>query len=212
MDGTRPSPGTASAADGVDPFVRRQHVERHPRDHVIRRHAGKIDTGQFACRAAATVGADEILRRQLVGAVRVGDVDRDTVGVLVEANQPVTPTDIGIVFNGPVGEHLHKPGLLDGKHKGLGIRHQRLIQRKGGEHRTRRALRRLRGPCERVVEAAVVQGPDALADDAVRARLRVGPRHRVQHHRPDTGQSQFAGQHQSIRASACDDNVDHLAS
>ena len=60
----------------------------------------------------------------------------------------------------------------------------------------------------------MIQDPNPLAHNAVGAGLRIGARHRVQHHWPDPGQPQFAGQHQSVRTSTRDDHVNivnHLA-
>ena len=57
----------------------------------------------------------------------------------------------------------------------------------------------------------MVQDPNRLSHNAVGARLRIRPRHRVEHHRPDAGQSQFAGYHQSVRAGARDHHINHLA-
>ena len=77
------------AADRIDPLGRRQHVESHPGDHVVRRHAREIDARQLAGRAGDAVGADEVLGPQLVVTIRPADVHRDAVGVLVEAGKPV---------------------------------------------------------------------------------------------------------------------------
>ena len=78
-----------SPAGRVDPFVRRQYVEPHPDDEVIRRHSGKFDVGEVACLTGATVGADKVLGRQIVGPVRFDDMYRDAVVVLVETGQDV---------------------------------------------------------------------------------------------------------------------------
>ena len=130
------------AADRIDPFGRRQHVEPHPGDRIVRRHAREIDACQLAGRAGAAVGADEVLGPQVVVAVRPADAHRDAVGVLVEASERVPPAQVDLVLAGPLREHLNQLRLLDGEHEHLRIRHQREIQRKGRKHRARRALRR----------------------------------------------------------------------
>ena len=92
------------AADRIDPFVGRQHVESEPDHRVVRRHPGETDTGQLARRAGAAVGTDQVPSSQLICAVRPGDLYRDAVRVLVEGGEGVTPTDIDVVFAGPVRE------------------------------------------------------------------------------------------------------------
>ena len=57
----------------------------------------------------------------------------------------------------------------------------------------------------------MIKNPGRLAHNAIGPRLRVRPGRRVQHHRPDPGQPQFAGQHQPIRTSACNNDLSHLA-
>ena len=100
---------------GAQPFVRRHDVERHSDDQVIGEHPGKVDAGEMACLAGATVGADKVLRRQIVGAIRAGDMYRDAVVVLVETRQSVTPTHVRLVFAGPLGKHLQQaPAVVRG--------------------------------------------------------------------------------------------------
>jgi hypothetical protein len=69
----------------------------------------------------ATVGADEVLRRQIVGTVRAGDMYRDAVIVLVETGQGVTPTNVRAVFGGPFGKHLNESPLLNRDYEQLGV-------------------------------------------------------------------------------------------
>ena len=57
----------------------------------------------------ATVGADKVLGRQIVGTVQAGDMHRDAVVVLVETGHDVTPTNVHVVFAGPLGEHPNEP-------------------------------------------------------------------------------------------------------
>jgi hypothetical protein len=57
-----------------------------------------------------------------------------------------------------------------------------------------------RGPGKHAVQTSVIKNPSRFAHNAVGPRLRVGARHWIQHHRPDSGQSEFNGQHQSIWA------------
>jgi hypothetical protein len=57
----------------------------------------------------------------------------------------------------------------------------------------------------------VIKNPNPLAHNTVDPRMRVRAGHRIQYHRPDPSQSQFAGQHQTIRTGARDDYVSHLA-
>jgi hypothetical protein len=123
----------------------------------------------------------------------------------------VTPPNIDVVLAGPLGKYLNKPGLLDREQEHLRILDQRKIQGESRKHRAGVEARRLRRTRECVVQATMVQDPNPLADNAVGSWLWVGARHRLQHHRADTGQSEFAGHHQSIRTSAGDDDVNHLA-
>jgi hypothetical protein len=58
----------------------------------------------------------------------------------------------------------------------------------------------------------VIKDPGRLAHNAVDPRLRVRAGERIQHHRPDPSQSQFAGQHQSVWAGPGDDDLNHGAS
>jgi hypothetical protein len=122
----------------------------------------------------------------------------------------VTPTDIDVVFDGPVRERLNQLGLLNREQEELWVRHQCEIQRKRREHGAWIELRRLRRPGERAVQTTMVEDPNPLADNAVGAPQGIGTGHRLQHHRPDTGQSQFIGQHQSVRAGTGDDDINHL--
>ena len=200
------------AADRIDPLGRRQHVESHPGDRIVRRHALEIDACQLAGRAGAAVGADEILRPQLVVTIGPADVHGDAVGVLVEAGKPVPPANVGLVLDGPLRERLNQLGLLDGEHEHLRIRHQREVQGEGRKHRARRALRRPLRSRERAVQTAVVQNPNPLAHNAIGAGLRIGARHRIQHHGPDPGQPQLSGEHQSIRTASRDGHVNHCRS
>ncbi len=81
------------------------------------------------------------------------------------------------------------------------------FQREGAEHEARHGLRRAREAADRLVEAAVVEQPDHLADQPVgllRARARGQP---VQDLRSDSGQRQFAGKEQPDRAGAHDDDI-----
>ncbi|GLE52058.1 hypothetical protein ATCCBAA256_16330 [Mycobacterium montefiorense] len=199
------------AADWVDPVRRRQYVETHPGDHVVRRHPGKIDAGQFAGHAGTAVGADEVLGPQLIGAVRRVDLHHDAGCVLIETGQCVTPTKIHVVFVGPVRKRLNKLGLLNGQQKRLRVGHQRKIQCEGGEHRPRIEPRRLRGSRECAVQAAMVQDPNPLADDTVGPPQGIRAGHRLQHHRPDPVQGEFTGQHQPVGAATRNDDVNHLA-
>ena len=57
----------------------------------------------------------------------------------------------------------------------------------------------------------MIKNPNPLAHNAVDPRVRVRTGHRIQHHRLDPSQSQFAGQHQPIRAGSRDNDVNHLA-
>ena len=57
----------------------------------------------------------------------------------------------------------------------------------------------------------MIKNPNPLAHNAVDPRVRVRTGHRIQHHRLDPSQSQFAGQHQPIRAGSRDDDLRHLA-
>lgn len=88
----------------------------------------------MACLTGATVGADKVLGRQIVGTVRSGDMHRDAVVVLVETGHDVTPTNVRVVFAGPLGKHLNKHPLLNGDHEQLGFGHHREIQCKAREH------------------------------------------------------------------------------
>jgi hypothetical protein len=58
----------------------------------------------------------------------------------------------------------------------------------------------------------VIKDPGRLAHNAVDPRLRVRAGERIQHHRPDPSQSQFAGQHQPVWAGPGDDDLNHGAS
>ena len=79
----------------------------------------------------------KVLGRQIVSTFRAVDMYRDAVVVLVETGQRVTPTNVGVVFGGPLGKHLNEPALLDGNHEQLGAGHQREVQREAREHRAR---------------------------------------------------------------------------
>jgi hypothetical protein len=57
----------------------------------MRGHSRKVDAREFARLAGTPVRADEVLRGQFVGAVGTVDMHDDTVGVLVESDQPVSP-------------------------------------------------------------------------------------------------------------------------
>ena len=57
----------------------------------------------------ATVGADEVLGPQIVGTVRPGDMHGDAVFVLIETGHDMAPTDLRVVFLGPLDEHLNSP-------------------------------------------------------------------------------------------------------
>ena len=111
-------------ADRVHPFVRRHHVESHSDHQVIRRHAGEVDAREVACPAGAAVGADEVLGGQIVRAVRPGDMHRHGVVVLVETRQGMTPTNVCVVFAGPLGKHQDEALLLYGDGEQLGVRHR----------------------------------------------------------------------------------------
>ena len=133
-----------------------------------------------ACLTGATVGSDKVLRRQVVGTVRSGDMYRDAVVVLVETGQDVTPTNVSVVFAGPLGKHLNKPPLLNGDHEQLRFGHHREIQWKACEHRARSGIWRLCRPGERAVQTSVIKNPNPLAHNAVDSRVRVGARHGIQ--------------------------------
>jgi hypothetical protein len=122
----------------------------------------------------------------------------------------MAPTDIAIVFARPLRQDLNKPGLLNGKLERLGVRHHREIQRERREHGARVEAGRLIRTGERTVQPTVVQYPNALSVNAVGSSLWVGAGHRIQHHRPNPGQCQLAGQHQTIRTGARDDDVNHF--
>lgn len=134
---------------------------------------------------------------------------RDAVVVLIETGQGVTPPNVRLVFAGPFGKHLNEPPLLNGDHEQLGVRHRRKLQREAREHRVRSGFWWFCRPGERAVQTSVIKDPGRLPHDAVDPRLRVGAGRRIQYHRPDPGQSQFAGQHQPIGASPRDDDVNH---
>ena len=85
-DATKPG-HVQRAADRIDPFGRRQHVESHPCHHVVRRHPGEIDTGQLAGHAGAAVGADRGTWPSARRHHPARDVHRDAVVVLVETGQ-----------------------------------------------------------------------------------------------------------------------------
>jgi hypothetical protein len=159
--------------------------------------------------AGAAVGADEVLGGQIVGAIRAGDMDGDAVVVVVETGQGVTPTNVHVVFGCPLGKHMDQPALLNGDHEELGVGHRREIQWEARKHRPRSRFRRILGPCERAVQTSMVENTNALAHDAVDPWLRVGAGHRIQDHRPDPRQSQFAGKHEPIRTAARDDDFSH---
>ena len=93
----------------------------------------------------------------------------------------------------------------------LWIRHPRQIQCHGREHRPRGRLRGIGSPGQDAVEAAMVEQPNRLTGNPIRAPLRVGSGQRLQHDGPHTGQSEFTRQHQPIRARPGDDDVIHLA-
>src|SRR6201999_3605168 len=57
--------GAGPISDRAEPFGRRYDIEPDPNNQVVGRHAGKIDTGEMARHAVATVGADEIFSRQI---------------------------------------------------------------------------------------------------------------------------------------------------
>ena len=57
----------------------------------------------------------------------------------------------------------------------------------------------------------MIKNPNPLAHNAVDPRVRVRTGHRIQHRRLDPSQSQFAGQHQPIRAGSRDNDVNQLA-
>ncbi len=131
--------------------------------------------------------------------------------MLVESDQSVSPAQIGAVVADPLGQKVHQPGLLDGEHEVLWIRHRREIQCHGREHRPRGRLRGIGSSGQDAVEAAMVEQPNRLTGNPIRAPLRVGSGQRLQHDGPHTGQSEFTRQHQPIRAGTGDDDVIHLA-
>ena len=139
------------SAHRINPFSRRQHVESHPGDHVIRRHPGKIDARELAGDTGATVGANQVLGHQLVGTIRTGHLNGDAVVMLIETRQRVPPSNIDVVFAGPLRQHLDQPGLLNRQQEHLGIRRQREIQRKRREHGPRSEPGRPRRPGQRAV-------------------------------------------------------------
>jgi hypothetical protein len=57
----------------------------------------------------------------------------------------------------------------------------------------------------------MVEQPNRLADNPIRAPLRVGPGQRFKYDWSHTRQSELIGQHQPIRAGPGDDDVIHLA-
>jgi hypothetical protein len=94
----------------------------------------------------------------------------------------------------------------------LGVRYRREVQWKAREQRVRSGFWRFCCPGERAVQTSVIKDPGCLAHNAVDPRLRVRAGKRIQHHRPDPGQSQFAGQHQPVWAGPGDDDLNHGAS
>ena len=208
---TTPAGYLERAGDRVDPIVGWHHSERHPGYRVMGGHSRKVDAREFARLTSTPVRADEVLRGQFIGAIRTVDMHDDTVGVLVESDQSVSPAQIGAVVADSLGQNLHQPGLLDGEHEVLWIRHSRQIQCHGREHRPRRRLRGIGSSGQDAVEAAMVEQPNRLTGNPIRAPLRVGSGQRLQHDGPHTGQSEFTRQHQPIRACTGDDDVIHLA-
>src|ERR1700733_701217 len=95
------------------------HSERHPGYRVMGGHSRKVDAGEFARLTSTPVRADEVLRGQFIGAVRTVDMHDDTVGVLVESDQSMSPAQIGAIVADSLGQNLHQPGLLDGEHEVL---------------------------------------------------------------------------------------------
>ena len=128
------------------------------------------------------------------------------VGTLIEAHQTVAKSNLGAVGGDPLGEDLHKPRLLDGDHEVLWIGHGGQIERHRREHRPRRRLRGIGRPGHDAVEIAMVEQPNRLAGNPIRAALRVRADQRLQHDRPDTGQAELTRQHQPIRARPRDDD------
>src|SRR6202012_4086105 len=155
--------GPGCGDDWFELFVGWHHVDADPDDEVVRRHAGEIDAGEVARFAVATVGADEVLGRQVVGAVGAGDVDRDVVITLFETGQGVTPTDVGGVVVGPSAERLDKALLLYRDDEQLGVRHRRELQWKARKHGVWRWFWRIGRTGERAVQASVIQDPSGLA-------------------------------------------------
>lgn len=126
--------GPGPVNNWLTPFVRRQHVEPDPDDQVSGRHTGEIDACEMAGFAVTTVGADKVFRRQIVGTVWAGDMDRDAAVVLVETGQGMTPTNVGLLFAGPFGEHLNEAALLNRDDEQLAAWDRREVQWKAGEY------------------------------------------------------------------------------
>jgi hypothetical protein len=135
----------------------------------------------------------------------------DVVCVLVETHQSVAPANVHVILGGPLSKDSHKPWLLDGKHERLAIRDAGQIQRKCREHGPRGRVRRFSRPSQDAVETSMVEDPNPLAGNPIRARLRVGSRQRVHDDRSQTRQPELTGQHQSVRTGSSDDDVIHLA-
>src|SRR6185437_3222689 len=110
----------------------------------------------------------------------------------------------------PLGQNLDQPRLLNRDHEVLRIGHLGQIQRHRREHDPRGRLRGIGRPGYHAVETAVVEQPNRLAGNPIRAPLRVGSGQRLQHDGSDTGQTELVGQHQAVRAGPRDDGVDHL--
>ena len=122
----------------------------------------------------------------------------------------MAPTDVGVVRARPLRQYLNQPGLLNRQQKDLRIGHQRRVEGEGREHRPGVELRRLIGVREQAVQAAVIEDSNPLPDNAVRPSLRIGARHRIQHHGFDPCQPQLTGEHQAIGTPAHDDDVSHF--
>src|SRR6202044_2973281 len=118
---TTPAGDFERAGDRVDPIGGWQHSERHPGYRLVGGHSRKVDAREFARLTGTPVRADEVLRGQLIGAIRTVHVHDDTVCVLVESDQSMSPTQIGAVVADSLGQNLYQPGLLDREHEVLRI-------------------------------------------------------------------------------------------
>ena len=216
-DGTvQPVPGGADAETPVSLanlvrhrsqlVRRRRHLHLSEKPFGLCGLAGKPDAQQPAYQAAAAVAADQPARAQPCA---VGQFDRDSVVVLLDACHLVAAADLSAELDGTLGQQAVGDRLRDAEDvtvRGVQGRRRRLVDpgEAAGAAGILLAVRE-----EPVQQTALVHDLDAARMQAQRADQLARLRILLQHQHVHVVQPQLAGQHHPGRAAAADDHLGH---